>query len=140
MPTHQQGFTLIEIMIVVAIIGILAVIGLPAYLSYIEKSKFSEIILATSPYKTDVEICAQTNGSLNNCDAGSMGIQPPINQPVGNLASLDVSMGLIIATAVDTLAEGANYILEPTLENGRLTWVVSPDSTCLEKGTCSAAS
>ena len=55
----QQGFTLIELMIVIAIIGILASVALPAYSNYTNKAAFSEVVLATSSIKADVEVCAQ---------------------------------------------------------------------------------
>ena len=59
MKTVQQGFTLIELMIVIAIIGILASVALPAYSNYTNKAAFSEVVLATSSVKADVEVCAQ---------------------------------------------------------------------------------
>ncbi|MGE6293549.1 pilin [Aeromonas media] len=56
----QSGFTLIELMIVVAIVAILAAIALPAYQTYTQKAKFSEAIAATGSLKTAVEVCVQT--------------------------------------------------------------------------------
>ncbi len=59
MKKIQQGFTLIELMIVIAIIGILASVALPAYSNYTNKAAFSEVVLATSSIKADVEVCSQ---------------------------------------------------------------------------------
>ena len=59
MKTVQQGFTLIELMIVIAIIGILASVALPAYSNYTNKAAFSEVVLATSNIKSSVELCSQ---------------------------------------------------------------------------------
>ena len=64
MKRVQQGFTLIELMIVVAIIGILAAIALPAYQDYTVRAKVSEVMLAASGMKTDIAEFFQTKGYM----------------------------------------------------------------------------
>ncbi|MCP3675710.1 MAG: prepilin-type N-terminal cleavage/methylation domain-containing protein, partial [Gammaproteobacteria bacterium] len=64
MKKQQSGFTLIELMIVVAIIGILAAIALPAYQDYTKRARYSEIINMSNAVKTAVEICAQEAGNI----------------------------------------------------------------------------
>ncbi|CAJ1765388.1 Fimbrial protein [Aeromonas hydrophila] len=59
----QSGFTLIELMIVVAIVAILAAIALPAYQNYTKKAKMTEVASATGKYKTSIEVCVQTKGT-----------------------------------------------------------------------------
>ena len=65
MKKVQNGFTLIELMIVVAIIGILAAVALPAYQSYSNRAAFSELVLAITPRKTAVELAIQTRNPAN---------------------------------------------------------------------------
>mgnify|MGYP001302515732 CR=1 FL=1 len=70
MKTIQKGFTLIELMIVIAIVGILAAIALPAYQNYTASAKFSEVIASVAPIKTAIEICVQKKGpsDMTTCD------------------------------------------------------------------------
>ena len=71
----QQGFTLIELMIVVAIIGILAAVALPAYQDYTKRAKLSEVILAASACRTSITEVFQSNSSASLPGAGNWGCE-----------------------------------------------------------------
>jgi type IV pilus assembly protein PilA len=94
MKRMQQGFTLIELMIVVAIIGILAAVALPAYQDYTIRAKMSEVILALSACRTSITEVYQTGGTAP--DANSWGCEGVVSKYVAAL-STDAN-GVVIAT------------------------------------------
>lgn len=145
MKKVQQGFTLIELMIVVAIIGILASIALPAYQTYTQKAKFSEVILATNGVKSAVDVCAQTIGGTTpladgQCD-DNFTVKAAVTQATAsaaaNVASVTFDDARITATSGGTsFPAGETYVLDGTFANGNVTWSVSTTSGCLSKGYC----
>ena len=121
----QKGFTLIELMIVVAIIGILAAVALPAYQDYTKKAKFAEVISISTTYKTAVTVCAQESGALAGCSSGLKGV--PATAATTHVASVGVVDGVITVIPTTTTDVTATYILTPTLNTGGLpmTWALS---------------
>jgi type IV pilus assembly protein PilA len=101
MKQLQKGFTLIELMIVVAIIGILAAVALPAYQDYTVRAKMSEVILAMSACRTSITEVYQSGGTPP--DANSWGCEGGSSKYVGNLAT-DAN-GVVTATIANISGE-----------------------------------
>ena len=124
------GFSLIELMIVVTIIGILTSLALPSYLHYTKRARFSEVISAAEPYKIAIALALQQGSSLQDLANGQQGI-PPEPAATVNLASLKVENGSILAQGT-ALSGNASYELKPN--NDGTQWTVK--GSCLKAGLC----
>ena len=130
MTKKLQGFSLIELMIVVTIISILSIIAIPTYQTYTQRARFTEVLTAVEPFKVAMTLALQAGTSTSQLALGTHGI-PSSPTPTKNLASIDIQDGKIIATASE-LANHTTYILTPNEDGSQ--WTVG--GTCLEKGWC----
>ena len=122
MKRLQQGFTLIELMIVVAIIGILAAVALPAYQDYTTRSKMSEVMLMAAPAKLAVSETASSLGALASVTASNSGYAfPGATKYVSNVTITDTT-GVVTVTSTVPNASG-DLLLTPTeVSSGQLKW------------------
>ena len=151
MYNQHMGFTLIELMIVIAIIGILASIAVPAYQNYLLRAEFTGTIIGTSALKTAVEVCAQSKelAEVGACRQGANGIPANVsteNHQVGLALTVtapaqDAGGGaigqtfIITATApTDSPNSPETYILTGKLQaSGRIVW---DDGVCSKAVLC----
>lgn len=133
-PSTTAGFTLIELMIVIAIIGILGTIALPVYQTYTQRAAFSEVVLATTPYKSAFEVAAQTGRitALTDADAGGNGI-PADAGAAGRVVSVTMVDGVITATGSEEVG-GYTYVLTPGGVAAPIQWGIS--GSCMDAGVC----
>ncbi len=138
------GFSLIELMVVVAIIGILASIGVPSYQHYIDRAKFSDLISKVTEYKTAMAACISTNNHPEvNCRNGRSGVPEVFSDK--NIESITAdSMGgdgntkFIIVGDVQTSFGISEYTLIYDSKLPEAGWVFDPEfSGCDEDGLCS---
>jgi type IV pilus assembly protein PilA len=131
MKTLQKGFTLIELMIVVAIIGILAAVALPAYQDYTIRAKMSEVILGMSACRTSITEVYQS-GAASTMLANGWGCEVGVTQQTKYVIGIGTDPnGLVTATVqnVSTLVDGSFVTLIPLQSAGTQATYVGGSQT-----------
>lgn len=141
----EKGFTLLELIIVIAIIGILASLAVPQYAQYTKRAKFSEVASITHARKTAVSICYQETNGFSRCNGTGLpldyyGIPGNIASPgTGYVTSVTTAAGVITATG-NSEVDDKTFILTPSLtgssasNNLQLNWTIS--GSCLTANIC----
>lgn len=156
MKNVQKGFTLIELMIVVAIIGILAAVAIPAYSNYTKKAKFTEVTQATQAIKVAMDVCFSDTADFNSCTPGSNGVPANIGTvtnaagtAIGAVLGKSVAYAGILSSDLTTTTakiraaaiignglNGESYNLDATTGANGVTWTLDAASGCTTANIC----
>lgn len=137
MKKVQQGFTLIELMIVVAIIGILAAIAIPAYSDYITRAKWTDALSGVASIKTAIAECADNNSAVvaGTCDTLALlepyGVSTPVAGKYSGAASITATTAAIGIVGGTELGS-CTVALTPDFVANRTDWVPVTTAACVK--------
>ena len=133
MLNKEKGFTLIELMIVIAIIGILASIAVPIYGSYTKRAKFTEVIVAAVTVQRALEDCFSTHLNVSSCNEWTeIGIDPTrlSNTDLIDSVVIDSATAAVTVTGHSYNLNGATYIMTPSYDNDTSLFTWAYGGTC----------
>ncbi len=145
MKRSPQGFTLIEVLIALAIVAVLAAVALPNYQNYVKRAEFAQVIEDWDALKLAIELCWELEGDLRKCDK-SYG---EIGAAVNGLPGVDVrffgnsqyAKQVRLYSMTVNMSDGTDAGIQyggRAASGGRVTWSITENSSnCLQEGICS---